>query len=135
MAIIPSTRDPASVEARLRLQMQKDALRPLAEDDSEPIASVDLYPSETIQEAVDFLQLSVRRSSFAMPWRFLMITLLRHQIDYPWYLPICEQNTRTAFGAERNTAARTKWTSNALEVTKMLMINLVATLFCTWCIT
>jgi hypothetical protein len=66
IAIIPSTRDPTSVEARLRLQMQRDALRPLAEDDSEPIAGVSLYPSETIQEAVEFLQLSVRRSSFAM---------------------------------------------------------------------
>jgi hypothetical protein len=61
-SILPSR---MSTEARLRLQMQSDALRPRTsaeadDEEEEPTVRTDLYDAETIQEAVAFLRLDVR---------------------------------------------------------------------------
>jgi len=86
---------PTSVEARVRLQMQSDALQPLpnsAEEEQEGEAAVvtrtDLYSSETIEETVKFLQLNVRRSIFRIermsliPWLEQAPDRLRMVLSY-----------------------------------------------------
>jgi len=74
---------PTSVEARVRLQMQSDALQPLptsADEEEEQegeavVTRTDLYSSETIEETAKFLQLNVRRSIFWIERMFLILWL------------------------------------------------------------
>lgn len=99
----------AATPSRLRLQMQADALRPIAgldEDDVEESTPDDteIFSSETIEEAIQFLRLNVRTTyyvSFVVQMHFNFSCRLK--IDCGWYFHISATSTHTASGVERNT--------------------------------
>jgi hypothetical protein len=110
----------SSIETRLRMQMQEDALQPLSitlddDTDSELRKTTGQdYTSDTIQEAAGFIRLDVCAMS---PLKYACLTSwsCRHQIDWHCCLRIYATSMLTAFGAGPNTATKTRWTSNVLE--------------------